>query len=262
MTNDRDDRTLVRYEVADHTAVLTLDRPEVRNAIDPSMASAIEGAVDRAEQDDDVWLLVLASSGDVFCAGVDLRSVASGSFAGIQTRRGGFAGLVQRERTKPLIAAVDGAALAGGFEIALAADLIVASTRARFGLPEVKRSLVAAAGGAIRLPRVLPRNLAMRMLLTGEPIDAGTAAAHGLVTDLAPPGKALERALRLAATINANAPLAVRASRETLLSCLSASEEEAWRISRRAVRDLFATEDFLEGPRAFVEKRDPVWKAR
>ncbi|MFR9805121.1 enoyl-CoA hydratase-related protein [Pseudonocardia sp. RS010] len=254
-------RELVRVEITGHTAVLTLDRPEARNAINPEMSSAIEAAIDRAESADDVWAVVLASSAEVFCAGADLKTVASGSFAGIETVRGGFAGLVKRKRTKPLIVAVEGAALAGGCEIALAADLLVASANARFGLPEVKRSLVAGAGGVMRLPRVLPRNIAMKMVLTGDPITAAEAAAHGMVADLTPPGEALPRALLLAARMNDAAPLAVRASRQALLDCLEASEEEGWRISWQAANSLFDTEDFREGPRAFVEKRVPQWKA-
>lgn len=256
------ERELVRFTVEDHTAVLTLDRPEARNAINPEMAQAIEAAIDRAENEETVWTLVLASSSDTFCAGADLRTIASGSFAGIETERGGFAGLVKRQRTKPLIAAVEGPALAGGCEIALAADLIVASENARFGLPEVKRSLVAAAGGLMRLPSALPRNIAMKMVLTGDPINASEAAAHGMVADLTSPGEALDRALELAARINRAAPLAVRASRQALLDCLDASEQDGWRISWRAAKSLFSTEDFAEGPRAFVEKREPMWKAR
>lgn len=262
ITQSDDSRSLVTYTVTGHTAIITLDRPEARNAINPAMANALESAIDRVESDDEVWTAVLASSGHTFCAGADLKVVASGSFRGIETKRGGFAGMVKRERTKPLIAAIEGPALAGGCEIALACDLIVASSTAEFGLPEVRRSLLAAAGGVIRLPRVLPRNIAMQMVLTGLPISATTAAAHGMVNELTDPGEALRRALDLAAEINEGAPLAVRATRRALLKCLDAPEEDGWAISWRETKPLFSTHDFLEGPRAFVEKRKPAWQGR
>lgn len=253
---------LVSYEIQDSTAILKLNRPAARNAINPELARAIEGAVDRAEQDDAVWTIVLTSSGHTFCAGADLKAVASGEYHEIFTERGGFAGFAKRLRTKPAIAAIEGAALAGGCEIALACDLIVASTDAKFGLPEVQRSLVATAGGVFRLPRVLPRNIAMQMVLTGEPINASTAAHHGMVNELTAPGQALPRALALATQINAAAPIAVRASRSAFLRCLDASEADGWHISWQETQAVFETEDFKEGPRAFVEKRPPVWQAR
>lgn len=256
------DRELVQYRFVGHTAVLTLNRPEARNAINPEMAQAIEAAIDRAENDEAVWTIVLTSCDEIFCAGADLKTIASGDFAGIETDRGGFAGLVKRSRSKPLIAAIEGPALAGGCEIALACDLIVASHNASFGLPEVKRSLVAIAGGLIRLPRVLPRNIAMRMALTGVPIGAAEAATYGMISELTEPGEALDRALALAAVINQAAPLAVRATRAALLDCLDAPESEGWRIGWRAAKPLFSTEDFREGPRAFVEKREPQWRGR
>jgi enoyl-CoA hydratase len=253
---------LVRYEARHHTAIITLNRPKARNAINPEMAVAIESALDRSEAEDDVWTVVITSSSSTFCAGADLSVIASGSFAGIETKRGGFAGVVRRERTKPMLAAVDGPALAGGCEIALSCDLIVASTASSFGLPEVKRSLVAAAGGLMRLPRVLPLNVAMEMALTGEPISAEQASELGMVNRLTAPGGAIDGALELAEDINRAAPLAVRASRQTLLECLQANEEDGWRIGWRNTKPLFATEDFQEGPRAFLEKRPAQWRAR
>jgi enoyl-CoA hydratase len=256
------DSEAISYRVTGHTAVIRLNRPEVRNAVNAPMARAIEAAWDRVEEDPEVWTAVLTATGAAFCAGIDLNSVASGGFRDVATERGGFAGLVQRSRTKPLIAAVEGPALAGGCELVLTCDLVVASETARFGIPEVKRSLLAGAGGLIRLPRRLPRNIAMQMALTGEPISAARAAEFGLVNELVPAGQAFDRAFALAEQINANAPLAVRASRTALLECLEAPEEEGWRISWRAAKSLFDTEDFREGPRAFLEKRPPQWKAK
>jgi enoyl-CoA hydratase len=256
-----DDSDTVEYSVAGHTAVIRLNRPQRRNAVNGPLARSMEEIWDRIEGDSDVWVAVITGAGSVFCAGLDLNIVGSGGFRDAATERGGFAGLVQRVRTKPLIAAVNGPALAGGCEIALASDLVVAATNASFGIPEVKRSLVAAAGGLMRLPRTLPRNIAMEMALTGEPITAERAAEFGLVNHLAPEGQALEVALSLADSINANAPLAVRASRQILLDSAEASPEDGWRISWRAAKTLFHTNDFQEGPRAFLEKRPPRWTA-
>ena len=169
---------------------------------------------------------------------------------------------MRRERRKPLVAAVDGLALAGGCEIALACDLIVASREASFGLPEVKRSLVAAAGGLFRLPRAVPRNIALEVALTGDPIDAERAHAHGLVNQLVAPGQALEAALALAERICANAPVAVWQTRKVVLESAGESDDRAWEITRAAMLEVVRTEDFREGPLAFVEKRPPAWKGR
>jgi len=253
---------MVDYEVREHVAILTLDRPEARNAVDPGLASALEAAIDRLEADDEVWVGILAARGPVFCAGADLKAVSEGRADGIITRRSGFAGICRRERTKPIIAAVDGPALAGGCEIVAACDLVVASTHAAFGIPEVKRSLVAAAGGLFRLARKLPPNVAMAMALTGEPISAEQAYVHGLVNELVEPGTVVEAALALAGRITANAPVAVRLSRDVVLRGALADDDEAWRISNAAYRAVLATDDFKEGPLAFVEKRPPVWKGR
>ena len=157
----------VDFEVRDRIAIITLNRPEARNAVSQQLAEDLEAAIDRLEADEDLWIGILCGNGPAFCAGADLKAIASGE-ARLTTRRGGFAGLVRRTRTKPLIAAVEGPAVAGGTEIVLSCDLVVASTTARFGLPEVKRSLVANAGGLFRLPRALPRNVAMELALTGD----------------------------------------------------------------------------------------------
>ena len=253
---------MVDYELQGRVAVLTLNRPEARNAVNGDVAKGMEAAIDRLEEDDDAWVAILTHNGPVFSAGADLKAINAGQVSELQTKRGGFAGFVQRERTKPVIAAVDGPAFAGGCEIALACDLIVASTQAKFGLPEVKRSLVAAAGGLFRLPRVLPRPVALEMIMTGDPIDAERAHQFGLVNDLCEPGQTMERAQALAARIVANAPLAVRKSRAISLASVDADDKVGWKLSGESMIELSKTEDFWEGPKAFIEKRDPVWKGK
>ncbi len=253
---------MVDYEVVGNTALITINRPEARNAVNGDVANGIESALDQVEADDNVWVAILTGNGSVFCAGADLKAVATGQARTISTKRGGFGGIVTRERTKPVIAACDGPALAGGTEIALSCDLIVASTAASFGIPEVKRSLIAAAGGLFRLPRVLPRNIAMELALTGDPIDATRAYHFGLVNQLCEPGQAVATAQALAQRIAVNAPLAVRASRRVMLGSEGVSDEMAWTLTNEQMAAVMASEDFSEGPRAFIEKRPPVWKGR
>jgi len=253
---------MITFEVEGHVAIITLDRVEARNAINAAMADAIENAIDRLEDDDDLWVGILSHNGPVFCAGADLKEIAAGNAGGLATKRGGFGGVVTRERTKPLIAAVDGHAVAGGTEIALACDLRVASNSSKFGIPEVKRSLVAAAGGLVRLPRVLPPAIAMELAVTGDTLDAERAHHFGMINAVCEPGEAVDTALALAARITANAPLAVRASRQLILDAPGQSDREGMRAAGQAMAELSSTADFAEGPRAFIEKRDPVWQGR
>lgn len=253
---------MIDVTVDGHTAVITLNRPEAKNAVNGDVARGLEAAVDRLEEDDALWVGILTHTGDVFSAGADLKAINAGKAAELSTTRGGFAGFVQRERTKPVIAAADGPALAGGCELALAADLIVASTAARFGLPEVKRSLVAAAGGLFRLPRAIPRNVAMEVILTGEPISAERAHHFGLVNRLTQPGQALEEAKALAAQITANAPIAVRESRKVVLAAATTGDDELWNMSLAGIAAAMSSEDLTEGLMAFIEKRPPVWTGK
>jgi enoyl-CoA hydratase len=255
-------RAMVDYEIRGRVGVLKINRPEKKNAVNGDVARGMEAALDQLEEDPDVWLGVLTAEGNVFCAGADLKAINEGKAGDLQTERGGFAGLVARARTKPLIAAVDGPALAGGTEIVLACDLVVASTAASFGIPEVKRSLVAAAGGLFRLPRMLPRNIALELGLTGDPITAERAHQFGMVNELCEPGQALATALVLAERIAANASLAVRETLRLMLELKDADDETAFKESGAAMIGLASTEDFWEGPKAFLEKRDPQWQGK
>jgi enoyl-CoA hydratase/carnithine racemase len=233
-----------------------LQRAEKRNAIDQEMALGIDGALNQLEDDDDLWVGIITGTTAVFSAGTDLRV---GSGAG--TERGGPYGIIRRRRTKPLIAAVEGVALGGGMEIVLACDLVVASTSACFGLPEVRRGLLALYGGVFRSARSLPLNVAREIVLTGDPIDALRAERHGLVNAVTEPGGALDGALALAERICANAPVAVRQSL-ALLADSGQSEETAWPLSDRAMAAVMASEDAAEGRQAFLEKRPPQWSGR
>lgn len=253
---------VVAYEQQGPVALITINRPDARNAVNGDVAQGMEAALDRLEAADDVWVGVVTGAGPVFSAGADLKAIAGGQANTLSTKRGGFGGIVRRAREKPLIAAVDGPALAGGCEIALACDLIVASTAAAFGVPEVKRSLVAAAGALFRLPRVLPRNLALELAMTGDPITAERAHHFGMVNELCAPGEAVATAMRLAARICANAPVAVRESRKVVLEGANAEDDVAWRLTNKAWTAVISTEDFHEGPRAFIEKRPPRWTGR
>jgi enoyl-CoA hydratase len=242
-------------------AVIVIDRPEARNAVNGEVALGIEAALDRLEGDESLWAGVLTATPPVFCAGADLKEIRAGRRVHLRTKRGGFAGIVARQRTKPLIAAVEGAALAGGTEICLACDTIVASTTASFGIPEVKRSLAAAGGALFRLPRKLPWNVAMEMAMTGDPISAERAYTWGLVTQLTEPGEALQRGLALASVIAANPPVAVRATRLAMMACVG-DESVGWHVSEQAMAEAMSSEDNKEGLAAFIEKRPAIWTGR
>lgn len=256
----------VHFEVDGHVGVITLARPEARNAVNVEVARELEAAIDALEADPAVWVGVLLaeSTGErpVFCAGADLKAIQAGQLAALHTDRGGFAGFVYRERTKPVVVAVDGLATAGGLEIVLACDLVVASTAAAFGLAEVRRNLIAAAGGLFRLPRAIGQAAAMDAILTGEPISAERAYQLGLVSRLTSPGEAGAEAMRLAGQIAAAAPLAVRASRQVVLAAATEEDASLQSMSSRLIGELMDTEDTAEGLAAFVEKRAPQWRAR
>ena len=253
---------MIDFEVRGRVALITINRPEARNAVNAAVASGLEAAVERLEGDPELWVGVIAGTGPVFSAGADLKVIAAGGVATLATERGGFAGITRLPRRKPLIAAVDGPALAGGCEIVLTCELVVASSASSFGIPEVKRALIAGAGGLFRLPRAIPLKVAMQLALTGDPIDAGRAYELGLVNELCEPGAAVGHALALAERISRNAPLAVQASREVVLRAMLASDEEAWGITDAETAAVMTGEDFAEGPRAFIEKREPVWTGR
>jgi enoyl-CoA hydratase len=252
----------VEFEQRGPFAVVKINRPEARNAVNGAVAQGIEEAIDKIEADDSTWVGIITGEPPVFCAGADLKEINSGNAAALATARGGFAGIVQRERTKPIIAAVDGPALAGGTEIVLSCDLVVASSTATFGIPEVKRSLVAAAGGLFRLGRKIPLNIAMELTLTGDPLSAELAYHHGLVNRLCEPGQALEVATRLAEQICANAPVAVRESRKVVIEATNAPDELGWKMSAEGMAKAMSSADFSEGLTAFIEKRPPQWKGR
>jgi enoyl-CoA hydratase/carnithine racemase len=249
------------FEIVDtHIALVSLNRPAALNAISAKVTQELETIVRRVAQDKSIRVAILTSSNDrAFCAGADLKEIAQGLGPLTVTPDGGFAGFVDAPRDKPWIAAVTGLALGGGCELALACDMIVASKNASFGLPEVKRGLYAGAGGVFRLPRTIPRNIAMELIATGRSITAERAAALGLVNLVTEPHELRDKALELARTIAANAPLAVRESLRVARSAFDRSNEELRIVSDRSSRLVFASDDAREGPAAFVEKRAPNW---
>jgi enoyl-CoA hydratase len=240
--------------------LITLNRPEVRNAVNAALAAGVAGALEELDGDEGLSVGVLTGTGGFFCAGMDLGAFVKGESPWFGDR--GFAGIAQRASRKPLIAAIEGFAVAGGLEVALACDLIVAARGTKLGIPEVKRSLVAAGGALLRLPRSLPYNVAMELALTGEPIMAERAAELGLVNRLTEPGAAVQEALRLAGEIATNAPLALAASKRILQEQWDWSDAEMWDAQGAIASPVFVSEDAREGATAFAEKRPPVWRGR
>ncbi len=250
----------VLSERRERVLLITINRPDQRNAVNAAVTEGIAAALDELDGDPGLSVGVLTGAGKGFSAGMDLKAFVAGERPATGGR--GFAGIVERPAEKPLIAAVEGFALAGGLEIALACDMIVASRGARLGIPEVKRSLVASGGGLLRLPRTLPRNLAMELALTGDPIDAERGYELGLVNRLTEPGGALAGALELAEAVAANGPLALRATKRILVESGDWPEAEFFARQREIAGAVMSSEDAREGATAFAEKRPPVWKGR
>jgi enoyl-CoA hydratase len=257
-TNNTESAVLT--ETRDRVLVITINRPDQRNAVNAAVANGIAAALDRLDAEDALAIGIITGAGKGFCAGMDLKAFVTGESPWAGDR--GFAGITQRAARKPLIAAVEGFAVAGGLEVALACDLIVAARGARLGIPEVKRSLVAAGGGLLRLPRVLPRNVAMEMALTGDPITAERGYELGLVNRLAEPGEALGVALELAEAIAQNGPLGLAASKRILTESVDWTEAEFFTRQGEIAGPVMGSEDAKEGATAFAEKRPPVWKGR
>ena len=254
------DEQAVLHERRGRILLITINRPDQRNAVNAAVAAGIAQATDRLDGDADLSVGVLTGAGKGFCAGMDLKAFVAGERPHVPGR--GFAGIAERPAQKPMIAAVEGFAVAGGLEVALACDLIVASRGARLGIPEVKRSLVAAGGALLRLPQTLPRNVAMELALTGDPIDAERGYELGLVNRLAEPGEALATALSLAEVIAANGPLALAATKRVLGESGDWPEAEFFKRQADIVAPVMGSEDAREGASAFAERRDPVWKGR
>jgi enoyl-CoA hydratase len=243
-----------------HVEVLTINRPEARNAINRATAVALGDALDDCETDDDVWVVVLTASGDkAFSAGMDLKAFAAGEFP-ITDK--GFGGITRRDFAKPLIAAANGSALAGGFEMMISCDMVVAAEHAKFGIPEASRGLIAGAGGLIRLPKRVPLTVAYEMALTAEPIDAYRAYELGLVNRVVPGDEVLDAAIALAERIAKNAPLAVRTSKDVMRQSLDLNDEQAWTFNDTAFGMIGQSSDALEGAVAFAEKREPNWQGK
>ncbi len=238
--------------------IMTINRPQARNAIDASVAARLAAALDDLDARTELALGILTGAGGTFSAGMDLKAFLRGESPAVPGR--GFGGVTEAPPAKPMIAAVEGYALAGGCELMLACDLVVAAEDAQFGIPEVKRGLVAAAGGLFRLPRRLPRNIAMELALTGDFLSAPEARQYGLVNRLTPPGQALAGALELAGRITANAPLAIRASKQIVLSSADWPADESFERQAGIVGPVLTSADAREGARAFAEKRPPVWQ--
>jgi enoyl-CoA hydratase len=247
----------VETEVIGRTLVVTMVRHSKRNAIDGHMTEAIDAAMNRLDDDPDLWIGVLTGGSNMFCAGTDMAATS-----GRPTERGGIYGVVGRQRAKPLIAAVEGVAFGGGFEVVMACDMVVAARNARFALPEVKRGLIASSGALFRASRVLPLNVAKYLLTTGTELTPAEAERHGLVNEVCDPGQALTRALALADVITANSPVAARLALQAVDRIVAANDDEAWAISAEFRNKVMSSEDSKEGVAAFFEKRPPRWTGR
>ncbi|MES2902995.1 MAG: enoyl-CoA hydratase-related protein [Pseudomonadota bacterium] len=254
----------IDVKVMDETiAVITLARPRERNAIDRETTRKLEEAIRLVEDSPAIRVAIITGEGDVsFCAGADLNAVAAGELDLLFTPDGGFAAFTHADRAKPWIAAVNGFALAGGCEIALSCDIVIAVENAKFGLPEVKRGLIASAGGLYRLPRALPRSLAFEMIATGDPIDAAKAAHYGLVSQVVPADQLMPAAMAMARRICVNSPLAVSKSLQMARLALDLDSSALYTMGNDLQRELQLTEDYREGSRAFLEKRPPAWRGR
>ncbi|HEX6311898.1 MAG TPA: crotonase/enoyl-CoA hydratase family protein [Acidimicrobiia bacterium] len=250
---------VIERERRDRVGIIRINRPEARNAVNDEVSEQMETALDELEADGDIGAVVVTGTGEVFCAGADLKMVAQGKGMKIATERGGFGGFTSRDFPKPRIAAVNGPALAGGFEIVLACDLVVAADESAFGLPEVTRGLFAAAGGPFRLARRIPLATAIEIVLTGDPVDAIRAHALGLVNRLVPRARVLDEAVALANRIAENGPVAVRNSLRMMREAVDLTEAEAWPRSGELAREVFSSPDAIEGATAFAEKRAPRW---
>ncbi|HVT77829.1 MAG TPA: crotonase/enoyl-CoA hydratase family protein [Acidimicrobiales bacterium] len=249
----------VERERRGRVEIVTINRPEARNAINYETSAALADAFDAIEADDDVWAVVLTGAGDkAFCAGMDLKAFAGGG-GNVMGVNGGFAGITNRDFPKALIAAVNGHALAGGFEIMLACDMVVASEDANFGIPEVRRGLVAGAGGIIRLAKRVSLAQALELGMTGDPVDAQTAKQMGLVNRVVAAADVLPTAIALAERICEAAPLAVRATKQVIRASLEVPETDAWKLQANAAATVFTSPDAREGALAFAEKRAPNW---
>jgi enoyl-CoA hydratase len=250
----------VLVAVSDGIMTITINRPKARNAVNKSVAEGIAAAIDELDSNDDIRVAILTGAGGTFCSGMDLKAFVSGELPIVEGR--GFAGITEAPPKKPLIAAVEGFALAGGFELAITCDLVVAAEDSKFGIPEVKRGLVAAGGGLLRLPRQIPPRLAMELALTGDPIDSQRAADIGLINRIAPSGQVLEAARELAQTICANGPLAIAATKQIVVDSAEWSSTEMFKLQQDIAMPVFFSEDAQEGAIAFAEKRAPNWKGK